>query len=211
MKQRVLSLIMSALVFVVLFTACSGNKSTGTDTTSEKETSDVSQTQEGEKEATDGSQSDSVAKHNVFGEFESVNSDGEKIDHTVFEGKITMVNVWATISEHSINQMSDLERINEEYADRNFQVVGIVCGVYMYDDGSLDSYSVKKVQSIIDTAGVSYLNILPSASLNSAKLDESQNIPETIFLDENGNQIGESYIGSKSYEEWCSVIDSVLA
>ena len=36
-------------------------------------------------------------------------------------------------------------------------------------------------------------------------------VPETLFLDENGNQIGTNYVGSKSYESWAEIIDSVLA
>ena len=38
----------------------------------------------------------------------------------------------------------------------------------------------------------------------------SNQIPEFVFLDEYGNQIGESYIGSRSYEEWVTIIQPLL-
>ena len=31
------------------------------------------------------------------------------------------------------------------------------------------------------------------------------------FLDESGNQIGESYVGSRSYEQWKEIVDTVLS
>ena len=43
------------------------------------------------------------------------------------------------------------------------------------------------------------------------KLNLVNSVPETIFLDENGNRIGNSYMGSRSYEQWCEIIDGLLA
>jgi len=35
-------------------------------------------------------------------------------------------------------------------------------------------------------------------------------VPETIFVDENGNQVGESYIGSRSMAQWKEIIDGLM-
>jgi hypothetical protein len=37
-----------------------------------------------------------------------------------------------------------------------------------------------------------------------------QAVPETVFLDENGRQVGETYVGSRSEAEWASIIEELL-
>ena len=61
-----------------------------------------------------------------------------------------------------------------------------------------------------DEAASGYLHLLPSKSLNKAYLNTIQSVPETIFVDENGNQIGERYLGAKSKAEWQKIIDSLI-
>lgn len=217
MKKRLLSVFIAAVILCLTFTACKGNKATdgNTDATgndvSVSETTEKEETEITEKEETEITD-ETETKHNVFGEFESVSVDGEKVDYKAFEGKkLTMVNIWATFCSPCINEMPDLEKISKEYESKGFQIVGIPCDVYVSEDGTHDSELLAEAKHIISQTGVSYLNILPSDSLNEKKLDIVYSVPETVFLDENGNQIGESYIGSRTYDQWCDVIDGILA
>ncbi len=41
-------------------------------------------------------------------------------------------------------------------------------------------------------------------------LRNAQVVPTTIFLDKNGNQVGETYPGAKSKKQWIAVIDKML-
>lgn len=196
MKNRILPLLIMIFAFCLLLTACSGDKAT-------------------EGNADDITVSDIDAdenNNNVFGEFESVDMKGKKVDYTIFEGKkLTMVNIWATFCGPCIKEMPDLQKISEEYADKGFQIVGMVCDVTLKQDGSYVESVMKNAEDVVESTGVKYVNILPSESLNAAKLSEVYTIPETIFVDENGNKVGESYIGSRSYEDWCRIIDGLLA
>lgn len=143
--------------------------------------------------------------------FTSVTVEGEEVDTSVFEGsKLTMVNIWATFCGPCIREMPDLQKISEEYKDKDFQIVGIVCDVTMNSDGSYNADLLKDAKDIIEETGVKYTNILPSESLNKIKLDEVYSVPETIFVDEKGNLVGDSYVGSRSYEQWSQIIDHIL-
>ena len=198
MKKRLLPLIALCLAFIICLSACSGEKTvtpTDADASSEAETTGNT--------LPDG--------HDVFGIFTTRTVDGEEVDQSIFEGKITMVNIWATYCGPCINEMPFIERISKEYADKNLQVVGIVSDVYLYPDGSHDPTLMREAEKVIANTGVSYLNLLPSESLNKNKLNAVRYVPETVFLDEKGNVIGESYIGSSSYEDWKLVVESVLA
>ncbi len=199
MKARLLPLIALCLAFIISLSACSTDKKNtptdaGTETTQEVLTSEKAED----------------ITHNVFGNFTSQTLDGEKADSSIFEGKITMVNIWATYCGPCIKEMPYIEKLSKEYADRNFQVVGIASDVYLYPDGSYDPTLLGEAEKVVEQTGVSYLNLLPSESLQKAKLNEVRYVPETVFLDTKGNQIGESFIGSRSYEEWAQIVESVL-
>ena len=54
------------------------------------------------------------------------------------------------------------------------------------------------------------MNILPSASLNEARLDYISTFPTTYFINEKGEIIGE-YIGSRTYRDWSTIIDRMIS
>lgn len=147
----------------------------------------------------------------VLGSFESTDIEGNAVDATVFEGKkLTMVNIWATFCGPCINEMPDLSEIQAEYAEQGFQIVGIPADV-MGRNGEISEDMLATAKEIVEQTGADYIHILPSLSLYQAKLQNVSAVPETIFVDEQGDQIGGSYIGSRSKEDWMSIIDSLLA
>ncbi len=136
-------------------------------------------------------------------ELTAVDINGNRYDNSLFEGrKITMLNLWATYCGPCIGEMPDLGRLNEEYADRGFQVVGIVLDY----TSELD---IPNIESIIDETGADYIHLLPDASM-SELLSTTFSVPTTYFLNENGEPLGEEYIGSRPKEDWAAIIDHLL-
>lgn len=149
-------------------------------------------------------------QNGVLASFTATTLDGEEVTQEIFKGKkVTMVNIWATFCKPCINEMPDLQKLNEDFADKGFQVVGIVCDVYA-TNGVFDENSINDAKALVEDTGVKYLNLLPSDDLKSAKLNGVTAVPETIFVDENGNQIGQSFVGSRNYDEWADIISSIL-
>lgn len=147
----------------------------------------------------------------LLSSFTAETLDGETADQSIFEGKkVTMVNIWATFCGPCINEMPDLQKLHEDYADKGFQVVGIVCDIYEYN-GVFDESGIKTAKDIVKDTGVKYISLLPSVSLNEAKLKDVNSVPETFFVDDTGSVIAGPYIGSRSYESWAQIIDSILA
>ncbi len=203
MKKRILSILALVIALVLVFTACSGEKAT--DGNAEKPA--VSQSDE----KTEDKKSDSD-NPGVFGAFESVDLDGKKVDYTALQGKkLTMVNIWATFCGPCINEMPDLQKISQEYADNDFQIVGIVCDVTQTKDGSFSKALKDEAEKIVKQTKVGYKNILMSDSLVASEAGQVYSVPTTYFLDENGNRVGQTYIGSRSYADWCSIIDGLLS
>ncbi len=221
MKKRILALFL--VCFMILsFASCGENAKTETDSETKAETT-LSLTDEETNETVPTTletettlsltdeKTDEIEEPNketekspALGDFTAKDIDGNEVSPEIFKGKkVTMINIWATFCGPCINEMPDLEKLNKNYADKGFQIVGIVCDVE--NDNLLNT-----AKDIIEKTGVTYLNILPSDSLNEAKLSSVFSVPETIFVDENGVQIGESYIGSRAYKDWSAIIDSIL-
>lgn len=176
-----------ALSLLMLFalSACSGN--------------------DDESSAPDGTTAQKGESKGLLSSFAAETLDGEQVDESIFEGKkVTMVNIWATFCGPCIREMPDLQRLHEDYADKGFQVVGIVCDVY-------GETNLETAKDIVKDTGVKYVSLLPSASLNEAKLKDVTSVPETFFVDETGAVIAGPYIGSNSYENWAKIVEDVLA
>lgn len=145
-----------------------------------------------------------------FKHFTAIDLAGQEVDSSIFKNKkLTMINIWATFCGPCINEMPDLEKLHQDYADKGFQIIGIVSDVTSFQD-VYDETLINSAIDIVESTGVTYINLLPSDSLNKIKLSEVYSVPETIFVDENGKIVGNSYIGSRSYEDWQNIIDKLL-
>ena len=105
------------------------------------------------------------------------------------EQKVTMLNVWGTFCGPCIEEMPELEKINQEYADRGVAIVGLVCDVSKEDDSLLqDAFD------IIDDTGVTYRNLYWTADLEEQAGVSA--VPTTFFVDQEGNMLGDPVVGA---------------
>lgn len=139
----------------------------------------------------------------VFGEFVTVDLDGSEVTQDIFsQAELTMVNIWATYCGPCIREMPDLGALHTEYADRGFQVVGLVSDVSAAQD--------EKAMEIVEQTGANYTHIVPNKELIENVLWQVQAVPMTIFVDKEGNQVGSAYAGAKEKDQWVTIIDEML-
>lgn len=145
----------------------------------------------------------------VFGTFSTIDSDGNPVNEQIFGNeKLTMVNIWATFCSPCVEEMSELSQLKKEF-NQDFQIVGMVADA-ADKNGNILLDKKEEVLRIIEVTQVDYRNLFPSRSLNKAYLDDVQSVPETIFVDENGKQIGEKYFGAKNKTEWKAIVEALL-
>lgn len=208
MKRKLLGLILASTLVV---SACQGNSgssssaksgqastsgsaavtesktsSTGSQTSAtDSKTSSASSAKEGST-ASAGTE----AGKEKFPSFETTDTKGNKITEKIFADKdITMVNVWGTFCGPCINEMPELQKIYESLP-KNANLIGIVADV---PEGMKDG--VDNANYIEKQTGVKYTNLTLSDSLSSfAKRFYA--VPSTIFVDKNGNIIGELVMGA---------------
>lgn len=164
-----------------------------------------------QEEETTANEEPKSLEERAFMEFEAENLEGETVTQDIFKDKkLTMINIWGTFCGPCIEEMPFLGELNQEYADKDFQIVGVVADS-LDQDMNIDPAQVEKAQEMVKETGASYLHILPSRELVEKKLVYTQMIPETIFVDSTGQQIGDRIIGSKDKAGWSAAIDEKLA
>jgi thiol-disulfide isomerase/thioredoxin len=131
-------------------------------------------------------------------------ADGFYAGHT-----LTMINIWATWCGPCLNEMPDLGLLHQQYADRGFQVVGIMHDALDYS-GNLDADTIAYGQEIIDGTGATYLHLLPNDDHIGTLLSSLDAFPTTVFLDSEGNLVGGEYIGSRPLSEWEAIVEPLL-
>lgn len=147
-----------------------------------------------------------------FQAFNSVTLTGEAVNQDIFsDNQITMINIWATFCSPCISEMPDLAALNDAYDEGEFQVIGVVLDVL--DQNGVSNDALDFAWRIIETTGANYTHLLPSYDLSLVKLNDVTAVPETLFVDSEGNLFTPEtqYLGAKSYDEWKSIIDSLLA
>lgn len=211
--RRRLSFVAMAMALALMLGACGGQTASSSSQQPDAQSaSSSSSAQEASEES--GSQEESSAAEvtPVFGEtFASEDLEGNAVDQTIFEGHdLTMVNIWATFCGPCLDEMPDLGELNTQYADQNFQIVGMVVDV-LNQDLTYNEEQVALAKEVVEKTGASYTHLLPSTDLLMNKLIYVTGVPETVFVDSEGNQVGESYLGARSKEEWSEIIEELLA
>lgn len=197
MKKRYGICAMTALAIMMAAAAVSGCSSK-----TEEQTESVSESVRTQEENRSRETEEPTGKDVLL--FETTDLEGETVDETVFSGKkLTMVNVWATYCAPCISEMPDLGEIAAEYADKDFQIIGIVSDVQTGDDAAA-------AKELVSETGASYTHLLLNQEIYMAFLNGVTSVPTTFFIDEEGNRIGETYIGSRDKSEWTEIIEGLL-
>lgn len=159
------------------------------------------------KTGTGAEEASQVSEDAVFGTFSSRTLDGEEISQDIFaEAELTMVNIWGTFCGPCIREMPDLGEISRDYADKGVQLIGMISDVIQpLDDSEPDTGTALE---IVEATEADYTHILLSEDLYRGYLGEVQVVPTTVFVDKNGEEVG-VYTGSKSKEEWVSIIEEM--
>ena len=125
-----------------------------------------------------------------FPAFETTDTKGNKVTEKIFADKdITMVNVWGTFCGPCINEMPELQKIYDSLPE-NANLIGVIADV---PEGMKDG--VDNANYIEKQTGVKYTNLTLSDSLGSFAR-RFYAVPSTIFVDKNGNIIGELVMGA---------------
>ncbi len=126
-----------------------------------------------------------------FPTFATVDLKGNEVTNKIFaQKKITVVNIWGTFCPPCIGEMPELgEWARNMPADA--QIIGLICDVR----GKDDAQTIDAAKKILTEANADFVNLLPNEQV-AEYLQKVEFVPTTIFVDAQGNIVGEAVIGA---------------
>ncbi len=176
MKKSVLLLFL--IVSLIVFSACNFN---------ETETPPVEDT----PEETD---------INKFPDFEGTDLYGNIVTQEIFNGQVlTMINIWGTFCTPCVEEMPDLAQLYQEVQKEDINIVGILVDVSEENNKDI-------AVEITEGNNVEFTNIIPDDNLLKYLSEILVGVPTTIFVDKEGNIIGEPVIGARGKDDYKQII-----
>jgi len=124
-----------------------------------------------------------------------------------------MVYMWASYSEECIHQLADLAVLAEEFTEHTdagkFQIIGIPIDS-LDQSGSASSIQMHQIRTILKETRAEFLQVIPSYDLITSKLKEVVLLPEILFVDSDGIQIGDWHSGLMELDTMRKLIQEEL-
>lgn len=143
-----------------------------------------------------------------LGEFSIKDIEGNTYTQEMFaDYDLTMVNVFTTWCSPCVREIPDLEKLSNEVKDQGINVVGIVLDA-IDSSGKTDEEVVEKAKLLAEMTGAAYPFLIPDEGYLNGRLSGIAAVPETFFVDKEGNITGETYSGSRSLEDWKTIVET---
>jgi len=148
----------------------------------------------------DSSKSDAKAQLSVTEDQVFTNLEGVPISFTEYEGKVRVVNMWASWTPFSVEELKNLELLATEYATKNVVVLGI----------NRKEPKEQAVRFLSELPALSHIVFVIDLTDAFYKSIGGYAMPETIFYDTHGN-ITFHQQGEMTLEEMKIRVDEALA
>lgn len=122
---------------------------------------------------------------------------------------LTMVNVFATWCTACVQEIPALAEVQKEMQPKGVNIIGVVTDTV--DDTGENQEALEKAKLIMERTKANYSFLMPDKSNFNGRLNGIQALPETFFVDKNGQIVGESYSGSHNKKDWTEIIEKELA
>ena len=148
-----------------------------------------------------------------FPAFEGKDLDGNtvKSDELFSANAVTVVNFWFTTCNPCVGELSELDALNKELAEKGGSLIGV--NTFTLDG---DEKAIAEAKDVLAKKGATYQNVYFNSDGEAGKF--TTNIfayPTTYVVDRNGNIVGEPIVGAitekKQAETLQKLIDQALA
>ncbi len=138
-------------------------------------------------------------------------SDLDGNEHYLYEyaagKKVILINYWATFCGPCISEMYDLGDLERKYKDQGFEIIGVTMDGYD-EEGNVDEQTIRDAIDTVETAEVDYPVVIGGEDLVHDM--NIQDFPTSIFVDGEGNQIGDIISATRGLDDWENMIREYL-
>ena len=147
-------------------------------------------------------------KTQKFPAFEGKDLDGNDVnsDELFSKNKVTVMNFWFTTCKPCVGELGDLEKLNQELAEKGGQVVGVNSFTLDGNKGE-----IADAKDVLSKKGVTYKNIWFKSDSEAGKFTSNLfSFPTTYVIDQNGNIVGEPIVGAISSAEQRAALNKLI-
>lgn len=152
----------------------------------------------------------SMQKFPTF-EGKDLNGNTVKSDELFSANAVTVVNFWFTTCNPCVGELSELDALNKELAEKGGSLIGV--NTFTLDG---DEAAISEAKDVLAKKGATYQNVYFNSDGEAGKF--TTNIfayPTTYVVDRNGNIVGEPIVGAitekNQAEKLQKLIDQALA
>lgn len=173
------------LLSMAVMTGCTSSSANGGNSTGSATSSPAAEN--AANGDTKAQQTDTAA----FPAFTATDLDGSTVTESIFSEKdLTVLNIWGTFCGPCIGEMPELGEWAKEMPD-NVQIVGLIIDI----NGEEDTEHRDLAVDITQQAGVDFTNLIANADF-APILKDVIGVPTTLFIDGDGNIVGDPIIGA---------------
>lgn len=146
------------------------------------------------------------------GQFATEDVFGKAVTQEIFQqNDLTLVNAFTTWCSPCVQEMPELEKLRQAYAEKGVKlgVVAMVLDVktaYGIDEGALE-----RAQLLYKASKAQFPFVIPDDAQLNGRLAGIEAVPESFFVDGNGNIVGETYVGARNLAAWTEIVEAELA
>ena len=123
---------------------------------------------------------------------------------------LTLVNLFTTWCTPCVREIPELNQLRKNMADKNVNVIG-VCLDAVDPYGKVISENVATAMELKSRTGAEYTFYQPDFSLFGGRMMQVTAVPETFFVDREGNVVGMTWMGARDLAGWTKVVEGTLA
>lgn len=150
------------------------------------------------------------SKMDNIGQFSTEDLDRQPVTQDVFKSnKLTLVNVLSSTCGPCMHELPELGALSEELKAKGVGILGV--NVDMDAAGKPDEESRTAMSEVLKKVKHSMKVVFMDQNLAQRLLPKVAALPYTFFVDQNGNIVGENYLGARSKDDWKNVIEQELS
>ena len=143
-----------------------------------------------------------------FPAFEGKDLDGNpvKSDELFSANAVTVVNFWFTTCNPCVGELSELDALNKELAEKGGALIGV--NTFTLDG---DEAAISEAKDVLTKKGATYQNVYFDSDGEAGKF--TANIfayPTTYVVDRNGNIVGEPIVGAITEKDQAETLQKLI-
>lgn len=155
---------------------------------------------------------DRIEGVNTVGKFATEDVFGKKYTEDVFSDyDLTLVNVFTTWCSPCVEEMPELENLRQEYEKKGIKLGVVAVVLDAKTANGMDEGALERAQILYERSKAKFPFLIPDKNNMNGRLTGIESVPESFFVDKNGNIVSDPYVGANSQKEWKKIVDKELA